>query len=122
MCLLVTFHVTDSIDETFHDDEAAQEDENDKLEKCVNDKKDDSMNRTFSKPSQDTSEKKFKCENCYIRAKRKSDLNNHKTEIHNWCPTCFSSFITQERLILQKSRNIVNYRRLTELTHGESSR
>ena len=44
----------DSIDddETFHDDKAEQEDENDKLELSVNDKKDESMNRTFSNPSQ----------------------------------------------------------------------
>ena len=59
-------------DETFHDDKAEQEDENDKLELSVNDKNDESMNRTFSNPSQgNTSEKKFKCENCDFGAERK---------------------------------------------------
>ena len=91
-------------DDTVHGDEVDQEGDNDKLEEFGNDKDDETMNRTFSNPSQDTSLKKFECENCDFRAESKSDLNNHKTAIHNWCPTCFSSFITQERLILHKSK------------------
>jgi hypothetical protein len=70
--------------------------EEDGLENSVN----DTVNRTFINHSQDNnSEKMFKCEICEFRALKKSDVNNHKTKIHNWCPTCFSSFVTQERLI-----------------------
>ena len=86
-------------EETFLDDLAEQEDE--KIEECENE---NTMNRTFSNPSQDTNEKKFKCENCDFGANTKSDLNNHKTSIHNWCPTCFSSFVTKERLILHQRK------------------
>ena len=45
------------------DDETEQEDD-EKLDDCVNERKDDGLNRTFSNPSQvNTSEKKFRCEN-----------------------------------------------------------
>ena len=81
-------------------DEAGNEDKNEELEECMN----DTMNRTFSNPSQDLIDKKFQCENCSFRAETKSDLNNHKTTIHNWCPFCYSSFVTQERLSLHKRK------------------
>jgi hypothetical protein len=67
----------------------------------LNDKENESFNKTFVNPSQEmTSENTFKCENCDFRAANKDDMMKHKTTSHNWCDICFSSFVTQERLNL----------------------
>ena len=81
--------------DSINDDEIEEEDDIDGLENSVN----DTVNKTFINHSQvNNSEKMFKCENCEFRASSKSDVNNHKTASHNWCPICYSSFVTQERL------------------------
>ena len=104
------------------DDDETEWEDDEKLEDCVNERKDDGLNRTFSNPSQvNTSEKKFRCENCEFIAETKSDLNIHKTEIHNWCPACFSSFITQERLNLHISKKHSKVKKTDWAHHGESS-
>jgi hypothetical protein len=81
---------------TINVDEIEEEDDIHGLENSVN----NTVNWTFINHSQDNnSEKMFKSENCEFRALNKSDVKNHKKTIHNWCPTCFTSFVTQERLI-----------------------
>ena len=40
----------------------------------------------------------FKCKQCDFASARKSNLRNHKKQIHNWCFICFSSFTSQHNL------------------------
>ena len=48
--------------DTIYEDETEQDDNNDKLEKNVNERNDNDVNKTFSNTSQDTSsEPSFKC-------------------------------------------------------------
>ena len=57
--------------------------------------------RTFNNPSQianKISGQIFKCYNCDFTAERKSYLNNHTGENHNWCCFCLSSYKSQEIL------------------------
>ena len=65
--------------------------------------KHESMNRTFSNPSQvhkNTLEETFKCEKCDFKTDRKSIMLTHKKESHNWCQLCYWHFSSQE--ILEK--------------------
>jgi hypothetical protein len=59
-------------------------------------------NRTFNNPSQvdKNFHKEFlKCEICDFASARKDTIEYHKELIHNWCPQCFSSFNSQNKLI-----------------------
>ena len=40
----------------------------------------------------------FKCKQCDFASARKTNLRNHKKQIHNWCFICFSSFTSQDNL------------------------
>ena len=40
----------------------------------------------------------FKCEMCDFASARKTELRNHKKQVHNWCFICFSSFVCQQNL------------------------
>ena len=56
---------------------------------------------TISNPSQvdkNTLETNIKCEKGDFETNRKSIMIKHKKETHNWCPLCFSSFTSQEKL------------------------
>ena len=66
---------------------------------------DDETDRTFYDPSQsedsDSSTscaKKIKCEMCDLKLKNTTDLREHKTEVHNWCYMCYSTFESQQKL------------------------
>lgn len=67
--------------------------ENEKSEMCEND-----SDKTFHNPSQEDNTLKFKCNKCDFESATKPDLVKHKTEIHNWCIHCFSSFDSQDKL------------------------
>ena len=78
-------------------DEVEEELYNDESEMCLN----DSVNKTFHNPSQadnTLSGKIIICEKCDFQATTKSDLVNHKSEAHNWCLLCYSSFNSQDKL------------------------
>ena len=69
---------------------------NDKSEMCEND-----SDKTFHNPSQEDntlSGPNFKCNKCDLESATKPDLVKHKTETHNWCIFCFSSFNSQDKL------------------------
>ena len=88
--------VIDIIEVESDSDEIEEDIENDRSELNVN----DSINKTFQNPSQEStpSGKKFNCEKCDFEATTKSDLVSHKKENHNWCPLCFSNFNSQDKL------------------------
>ena len=76
--------------------EAEGETENNESEMCEN-----SSDKTFHNPSQEHNNlcgKFFKCNKCDFEAATKPELVQHKTEIHQWCIHCFSSFNTQDKL------------------------
>ena len=63
--------------------------------------------RTFNNPSQMANRiggKIFKYYNCNFTAERKSYLNNHPRENHNWCCFCFSSYKSQEHINTKHNR------------------
>ena len=73
-------------------------DEEDEVNEA-DDQEDEMSDRTFVNPSQsDKSEELFKCEICDFASARKEIIENHKELIHNWCPQCYSSFTTQNKL------------------------
>ena len=60
---------------------------------------DDTSNATFMNPSQIDkllSDNMFKCEICDFTSSSKICIIDHKEAIHNWCPTCYSSFMSQD--------------------------
>ena len=66
------------------------------------DEQDDTSSKTFINPTQVENTDcnlLIKCEVCDFRARSRSEVIDHKTRIHNWCIICFSSFVSQERLI-----------------------
>ena len=89
----------ESVKNDLSDDDIEEEDDNNILDNSMIDRADETANKTFSNPSQvNNSGKMIKCEVCDFRSARKSDVMDHKTETHNWCHICFSSFVTQDRL------------------------
>ena len=93
----VNNEVVDIIDIESVSGEAVEELENEESEMCPN----ESVNKTFHNPSQidnTFSREDFMCEKCDFHSKRKQDLVKHKSETHNWCMLCFSSFNSQDKL------------------------
>ena len=67
-----------------HNADLECEAENDVIDESVNDKENDSFNKTFVNPSQDCNiENIFQCKTCDFRAISKDDLKKHKTASHN---------------------------------------
>ena len=88
-----------------HNEDLECEHENEVFDDSVNDRENDSFNKTFVNPSQDSKrENIFQCETCDFRAICKDDLKKHKIASHNWCDICFSSFVSQERLNLHMKK------------------
>ena len=55
----------------------------------------DCMNESFANASQvitKSIEKTNKCEKCDFKTTPECEIVEHKTESHNWCSFCFSSF------------------------------
>lgn len=58
-------------------------------------------NKTFNYPSQVDkypSDKLVKCAICDFASARKDIIENHKELLHNWCPQCYSSFNSKNKL------------------------
>jgi hypothetical protein len=80
---------------------------------------DDISNATFMNPSQIdklSSDKMLKCEICDFTSSSQNFIVDHKEAIHNWCPTCYSSFKSQEKLKNHIKKKHTGKSKLTGLT------